>query len=452
MTTPSDTIKHFAQYPERWTALKDKEYTARINGGYTVDQFEAEIAKAKADTPKLSKGSSVEKTDMPLSVLSGKLGEICRERMLTINGGKGFCVAYAWLPLVAAAGMHVIPGSKPSSLFVTVVGEPKTGKTSAQDFANYLMGLDEGIVTTKSFGSAEGLLEKIGNQEGNPYLWCCDEMAHPMSKANIKGASFYHVLNSIFYKSVYETTVSGRKPIRFNAWLSIVGGTVESKFGEVFTAESQAGLYDRFLFALCPTNFKFRYPGEPSEFGQPVVSMPLPFDGAKPENAPPKKWLKCPRINPDVYAARNQLIDSEGLDERVMELCIRVAMVCAAWDGKVELRASDMEPHWELARYQMKVRKRLLPNQGLTFEAQAGEKILNYLRANQAPPEAYARNEGWHSYRDVCRRTKAYQFGATVCERAVKSLVFADEIEDTTIKGRNKWLIRAPLEDEVVAS
>jgi hypothetical protein len=114
-------------------------------------------------------------------------------------------------------------------------------------------------------------------------------------------------------------------------------------------------------------------------------------------------------------------------------------LICAAWDAKPVLRASDLEPAWELARYQQRVRRILQPNPGRNFEAMAAYKITAYL-------QQHADCGKWTPWRDVCRATHVAEFGPSVAERAMNSLCFNGEIEKTSIKppkgGKEKVLVR----------
>jgi hypothetical protein len=181
--------------------------------------------------------------------------------------------------------------------------------------------------------------------------------------------------------------------------------------------------------------------------GAPVVqvkrtSAQLPFGGEQ-DFAGQLPRLDTPSVHADVWESRNEIHEKEKIEPRLLELCLRTALICAAWDGKSELRASDLGPAWELARYQQRVRLILQPNPGRNFEAMAAHKILTYL-------ERHADGEKWFAWRDVCRGTHISEFGPSVAERAMNSLVFIGEIERTVIRppkgGKEKVLIRVARE------
>jgi hypothetical protein len=381
------------------------------------------------------KAEELKLPDMPAGVLCGKLGEICRTRL------SDFPVAYSWLSVLAAASVLVKPHPmRRCNINVCLVGPVHFGKTQAQERANFLFRLaEQGLVEEVKSGSAEGLLEKIGDRGGSPALWFPDELSHVLEKAQIQNASFPSVLNSLFYKDSNALTVQRRKQVKFNARLSIAGGVVEENFGNSFGAATTAGLYDRFLFGLFPTGsfeYSYRPMQGPPLFDLSQVPRETLFDAQTMSLGP---RVESPEIDSSVFDARDAIRKAEKIEPRLLELCIRTALICAAWDGKSELRASDLGPAWELARYQQRVRVVLQPNPGRNFDGIVAHKIMNYLKL-------HTEGEKWLGWREVYRATKIMDFGSSVAERSMSSLAFAGQIERTTIRppkgGPEKVLIR----------
>jgi hypothetical protein len=183
--------------------------------------------------------------------------------------------------------------------------------------------------------------------------------------------------------------------------------------------------------------------------GPPVVEenrvrANLPF-GSDQDTMLQLPRLNAPGIHRDVWAARDEIHQQEKIEPRLLELCIRTALICAAWDRKSELRAADLGPAWELARYQQRVRTVLQPNPGRNFEAMAAYKILTYT-------QQHADGEKWLPWRDVYRATKVMEFGPSVAERAMNALVFAGEIDRAEVKppngGKTKILLRLAQDDK----
>lgn len=425
----NDMVEHFAYNGDKWDALPDKKYLAD-QFGLTVPQMEAMIsAKRDEVAPKVVDASDLAIDDMPLAVLpDSRLGKWCKERM--IDQGR-FCVTYAWLAMLASASTFIMPnGESPTNLFNALVGTPNSGKTQAQLKSNYLLGLDtRGLANIQSFGSAEGMLAEISDKNGQPFLWCPDEMGHLMVKAGIQGSSFFTILNILFYASRYNTTVGGRKPVKFNARLTISSGLVTSRFEECFNAETEAGLYDRFLFGLQPTGFEWQYRRN-KQFGDPLVAPPAqPFDGGVAAPLEQSVMIRPPEIHDDVYEAQEYIHKHEGINNRVLELAIRCATIDSAWNGAEELRASGLEPFWNLARYQHNVRKVLQTGGGKTYDAQCGNAIMRYL--NRKPCEWVSRSalqRGTHVIETYGANTVKFTFSGLVAARMI-------EVKDEPAKG-----------------
>jgi len=399
-----------------------------------------EMEKILADyTPQVVSPSQLARPDMPETVLDGILGQWCKGRL------GDFPIAFSWPSVLASASAHVKHHEKiRCNINVCLVGKPHHGKSQAQERANDLFQLKQtGRLDENKYGSAEGLLEVIGSREGKPLLWFPDELSHLLAKSQIEGASFPFILNSMFYKDTNMITAKGRKKIEFNARVSITGGVVEENFGDSFGAASTAGFYDRFLFGLFPTgNFEYIY--RPMQ-GGPVVETCTTSKPGTEEST--KKWeirrkVIAPEIDASVWDARDKIRSEEKIDPRVLEIAIRVALICAAWDEKPLLRASDLAPHWELARYQQRVREVLAPNPGRNFDAQAAFKILGYLKR-------HADGSKYISWRDILRGTHVSElFGPSVADRVIKSMVFNEEVDKMAIKpekgGKEKLLYRLP--------
>ena len=359
---------------------------------------------------------SVVLPDMPETVLDGTLGEICRKRFADCP------IAYSW-PALLAAGSTLIREQRTlgirANLYACLVGPIHSGKTSVIERAFHQLQILPPVLVALKAGSAEGLLAAVGNQEGNGCLLFPDELSHLLEKAQIQNASFAYILNSLFYKNEEDLTIAKGKPVRFNCRLSLVGGIVDDKFDDSFGSATTSGLYDRFLFGQCPTGHEYLW--RPPE-GNPAITDT--FDEVPADRA--------------IWEARDQIARSEKINPRLLEISLRCAAICAAIDGRDKLRAADLAPAWELARYQSRARLLLQPNGGKNFEAKIALKILAYLNR-------HANGERWMVLRQVLRDTHAYDVGPSVVERAVNAMRFGGAIEEDyriVGKGQKQRLIR----------
>ena len=382
-----------------------------------------QIKKLEADTEKAKKiastnGDSGLLADMPESVLDGRLGELCYTHMLT---GKRFPLAYAWPALLACASVLVPRHTLKQrlNLFVALSGPVHTGKSQAIEAAQQLLGIAPPELMSMFAGSAEALARKCAEAKGAPRLFSPDELGHMLEKSHIENASFPFVLNLAFYKTQFELRMGKKEVANFDTSLSIVGGIVSDRFDELFSHSSTAGLYDRFLFGACPGGFKFSY---------------FPF-----EDEPRRFDLVTVGVHPEVWVEKEiWLTEDFQLEPRVVEIALRAATICAAFDGRTLLRAKDLTAARELASYGQKIRNYLRPNEGENPEAKITAKFLAYLK----------RLGG----REVTKRVLFHDCGAercglTIADRALKALVANDDVYMTPPKER-PCRVRLILEDE----
>ena len=199
--------------------------------------------------------------DMPETVLDGRLGEICANRMCA------FPRAYAWPALLAVASALIEPTpSLRTNLYGALVGPVHSGKTQAIQQAISVLGLEEPALMPLLSGSGEQLVRHATDAGGNPRLFSPDELGHLLEKMQIQRSSYSYILNRAFYEDKFEVLMGHRERSTFNCVLSILGGMVEERFQDLFNAGTTGGLYDRFLFGLCPCGYSYDY---------------FPFEGAR---------------------------------------------------------------------------------------------------------------------------------------------------------------------------
>ncbi len=341
--------------------------------------------------------------DMPADVLDGRLGELYVRCMML-----HFPVAYGWPALVTAASA-LVPHrteNRRFNLYCALVGPYHSGKSQAIQWAQNLLRIESPTLLDVMAGSAEGLIRKCKDTAGNPRLFSPDELGHLLEKARIQHASFPFVLNRAFYSDRFEVLMGRGLATTFHASLSILGGLVEDKFGDLFGAETTGGLYDRFLFGMCPGGFAFEY---------------FPFDESIIEEFDPVPV----GIDEDVWvekAAWRKEDPELDREPRVIEIAIRAAAVCASFDGRSRLRARDLGPARAFAEYQKRIRRLLKPNAGENPEGRIALRIIDYLDRLQGRPV---------SKRTLLRDINAYRFGPSVADRALSVLHANGEIDIT---------------------
>jgi hypothetical protein len=351
--------------------------------------------------------------DIPETMLDGWLGEVCQKRLGDLPR------AYAWLALLAVASAFLNEQKAVrTNLYLGLVGPTHSGKSQGIDRAIATLGLESPQLLDIFAGSAEQLVRKCSDAAGNPRLFHPDELGHLFKKAQIDRSSFPFILNRAFYKDKFEVLMGAKQRAEFDCRLSIVGGLVEETFQDLFGKETVAGLYDRFLFGLCPGGFQYHFTpfrGDPERFKIEAVTIEESVWEAKHDYQ-----TRHPKMNP-----------------RLLEVSIRTAVICAAFNGNRVLKGFQLEPAFELAEYQMNIRDILKANPGETIEGRVASKILGYL-------DRYAGK--WVSWRILRRDTRLYDLGPVITDRVCSVLKANGDIEMTKIG--KQTVIRRVLDSE----
>jgi hypothetical protein len=341
-------------------------------------------------------------SDLPADCLTGRLGEICERRLAH------FPRAYAWPALVTAASVRApraLNDAIRTNLYCGLAGPTGSGKTSAIEQGLHVLGLSrEQRVFQAKYGSAEGMLPAIMErvQPGASCLLNPDELSHLLEKTAIEHSSFAPILNSLYYEDQQLGGTKGHK-VEFDGRLSIIGGVVEEMFGQLFGSVTTTGLYDRFIFGLCPPGFVYNY--------TPLSGPPE----ALPDAAPVE-------IHADVWRERTAWLKDHPFLGRAVEHALRVAVICAAHDGVPILKARDLVPAFAFAVYQHRIRSVLRPNPGENPDARCAFQIRSWL-------EQHAPNGELVNQRRVYRGIHAERHGPTIFERTVRNLVLCGELD-----------------------
>ncbi len=297
------------------------------------------------------------RADTDRGVLDGRLGELCERNMLG-----DFPVSYAWPALVTAAAV-IAPNqlrpdgspdeSKTHNLYTALVGKPGSGKSQAAEWAMSILGLkdDPRRCLDVKAGSAERLLKYLNelhdrSKLSTHVLLDLDEWGYLFGKAAIENAIYPTMMTTGFYKGQQTILDSQGRPLNVPATLSWLGGIVDDAFEDCFNRTTTLGLYDRFMLGFAPSDFSFQY---------------RPFDGETLDT----DFAPVPvHIDRSVYEAMADWRKKTKSTTRESEIALRVAYICASFDGRKVLHAKDLGPHLILAAEQLKVRAVLKPNAG----------------------------------------------------------------------------------------
>ncbi len=349
--------------------------------------------------------------DMPTSVLDGRLGEICLERL------KRFPVAYSWPALVTVAGVMVPVPDPPASglliaqrvmtnLYTGVVGPWHSGKSQAGEWARRVLNLHERAYSDVKAGSTEGLMASLNRLQKNKkldrsLLVDLDEWSHLFDKAKIDNSSFLTILNTGFYRSRVHLVIAGGKEIDLDCAISWYGGIVQEEFGNVFGVKSMGGAHDRFLFGLCPKNYVHFY---------------RPFEGEVATDRDGSALKPIPvTIHQDVWEMVDGIkLANPGLD-REAEIGVRIAHICASFDGRPILHAKDCEQAVKaMASEQCRIKSLLKPNLGVTHDAECSNVLIDWFRKHASDGQWVRERILYHSVRRTFEKLGPNVIGYTL--------------------------------------
>jgi hypothetical protein len=412
-------------------------------GGVTIGGKVAGQSQLEADEPEPFKLAKIEDTEvlgMPDSIIPDcRLGEIFRERLSC-----DFPIDYGWIALVHAAGVLVPPsprspltvsdGDDLTNFYTALIGPVNSGKTQAANWARFALGITDhkpNYFRVKA-GSAEGLFPSLQAKQlkgllAEQVFVDVEELAYLFSKIAIEGSSYAPVLTSGFNQKNQTLIIKGGKEITLNCALSWMGGIVTENFESCFGAATTGGLYDRFMFGMCPTGFSFIHrPFEGS--AETINPVPVVVDGSVYEVT--RTWKK---EHPELT--------------REVEIAVRFAKVIKSFEGPSGggiLYGKDMEgAPLVFALEQSRIRKILKPNAGNNPDAKFANAIMSFLSRKTNRGE-------WVDMRAVKQNLNVFRenLGPNVMDRAINGLLRAGDIEQRsdTSRRNGKMYIRLAIE------
>jgi hypothetical protein len=360
-------------------------------------------------------------SDMSPEVLDGWLGRVCKERM------GDFPIAFAWPALLSAASV-LMPRSENNrtNLFTCLAAGKGTGKSSAFDYALWLLNVKTPELMRLKAGSAEGLTSLIGDIGGAPRLYHTDELEHLLVKAAIQGASFASILNTAWNQDEQPLVVARGKNVSFNCRLSLSGCIVDEKFDDLFGVATTGGFWDRFMWGVGPSGYVYNY--RPFR-GEPVLKA-RDSDEFSNENRFEDERPVSVEFGADVWAERDRIAKELKIkpeDRRVLEIGLRCAVIAAAFDGRRTLNAADLGPMKAFVKYQIYARTILKPNPGKNPDAVVAGKLRDYLERHSPKGE-------WLNRRKMIQMTNTQRdFGPAIVNKALQALEQCGDVEQSKI-------------------
>lgn len=308
------------------------------------DEAPGEQAAIAADQPARTESTPRKLEEMPETAMYGWLGRKARE----LDTPLGFAypaMLTAFAPLLEAFPKQVRP-----TLYTCLAGPVHCGKSetikrslASLDFPDpetvkwTVPGSDRGLINI--FGAKKKPKKKddaLGLEAPKPRLLAQDELRNVLAKADINASSLTATLCSLWSQDEAGAADKTGEHIAL-VRLSILGALKADDpedFAEVFGKQLTSGLYDRFVFGIAPSGWKYN-PWEANKQRR-AASRP---------DMPPERFQLLAAWRDKSSASRGRLGEialriayisaAANQDEEVNEECMRAALVFAEWQEAI---------------------------------------------------------------------------------------------------------------------
>jgi hypothetical protein len=387
------------------------------------------LSEQPVSTP--TENVAVKPTDihnMPEDCMYGWLGEKTKEL--------GVPYGFGYPAMLAMAGVRTLSPPKMirPTMYVALIGPIHSGKSQAMRRAqDAFEWANTDTILRGTPGSDRGLAKMLEDDtlQVQSRLLLQDELRKTLSKMDIQGSCLATTLCELWS----EDKAGSADKKGFDSILcrlSIVGGLMAEnpqEFAEVFGKESNAGLYDRFIFGLAP-KWKYTIPSFRSENRMPYPGTP-----------------EVPEYVYDMAHAWRDMIENGR--ERLAEIALRVALVTTGMNHDKTITRECMQAALNFMTWQEAIREHFRPSRAEpTIEAKVTEVIE---RAVSSMVDGEGRSK-WVSWRRVYKNRNLSRYGRVVVNRVYKAMVDAgdlieervvDEDDDsgkkTKVSGRVCW-------------
>jgi hypothetical protein len=297
-------------------------------------------------------------------------------------------------------------------MYVALIGPIHSGKSQALDRAYNAFEWSNGETVQRMSPRSDRGLAKIleptsTNSKAGPGAWAVpesrlllqDELRTTINKMNIQNSTLGSTLCELWSQDTAGSADKKGKDKIFSR-LSIVGGLLANnpeEFAETFGRETNAGLYDRFVYGLAP-RWKYTVPE------------------IMPEN-------RCPfpvQVPTYCYEMAHEWRDTaEHGRERLAEIALRVAVITAGMNHEGTVTRECLRAALNFMSWQESIRDYYRPSQAEPDkESRVTEAIKNAL-------ESYVDGEGnykWVSWRKLYKNRNWHKYGAATVNRVKKAM------------------------------
>jgi hypothetical protein len=346
---------------------------------------------------------------MPRESMYGYLGERAKTLQMPLSW------AYpSLLTIFCATGINLTAtqyATARPTLYTALIGQVSDGKSKCVERARDTLALPAGCIKYTTLGSDKGLSKVFGGSdkkdepvELKAYVLIQDELRALMSKAAIQNSALPATLCTLWNQDeAGSADKSGDHTV--NVRLSILGSLKISdttEFSNVFGAETQGGLYDRFLFAPGPTApwvIDMRWRPEPEYQFRPSCGVVVP------------DWC---------WTELNKWKGVAPTRRRLGELAMRVAIISASANQDHQVTRAGLQAAFCMMEWQERVREVYRPGSPENPDAQCTSAILDAIKAAGNDEDGLPK---WVKQSVLARQNNWYRkFGGPMINRVFASL------------------------------
>jgi hypothetical protein len=341
--------------------------------------------------------------------------------------------AFLWLAFLTYLGNAISPyirldceSSEPRFYGVVIGKSGRTRKSAGNNVARDLFKkvAPQGQVIIEGFGSAEGMLKKLGVSDlPKPAIVHLDEMNILSSKTDINGSAGIAPLHQLFENHDYDHPLAqGGYTVR-SAYLSLVGASTPEDFREAWSSKhANAGFFSRLLVVAGDADQRVPRPVDPD----PSALTAL-VDEVKNLLSSVVKRSRVFKMDEDADKVWANFYDNFGDGpewNRIDTYGFRLMAVQAVLRGEEAVTKTNVQQVVDFLQYEVAVREAVSPVIAENSLAQMEGLIRRHL------PEGKPMTK-----RDLEHDTNAHRFGIEIFRRAIGNMFTNGEI---TIEQKGK--------------
>jgi hypothetical protein len=354
--------------------------------------------------------------------------------------------AFLWLSFVTYFGNAISPyvrldcASSEPRFFGVVIG--KSGRTRksaginvARDLFNRVGGSQKIV---EGFGSAEGLLVRLGNNElPRPVVLHLDEINLIASKTDLNGSAGIAAFHKLFEDHDYDHPLAKVDYTVRNSYLSLIGASTLEDFTKAWSGKHEdAGFFSRLLLVEADTDRRIPRPVDPDADALAELVREVKELVSYVVNTP-HQVLKMDKNAEGLWANfYNEFGDGPEWN-RIDAYGFRLMAVQAVLRGEKSVTRENVQQVIDFLQYEVAVRAAVAPVVADNLLAKMEELIRRSLPVGRTL-----------SRRELQRRTNSHRYGIDAFDRAIGNMQRNGEILRPERKSKTLLYTRADFDGE----